>query len=192
MQPSEDECTIRELVGSIWTLLAMACHYPEEPWRLPVLTTLGESGPQARTVVLRETVPSARRLVAWTDVRSPKVAELRRDPRAQWLFYDARSGQQLRAASMVEVHHADSVTESAWVTVPASNRANYLQDLAPGTVVGPRDPRRFTEPTEWPSHFAVLVATVHELDWLWLCPDGHRRARFCWDGERWGGQWLVP
>jgi hypothetical protein len=43
-----------------------------------------------------------------------------------------------------------------------------------------------------PAHFAVLSATVTELDWLWLGEGGHRRARFRWNGDGWCGTWLVP
>lgn len=180
------------LGDEIWAGLVWASQRPGEPWRLPALATLGEAGPEVRTVVLREVIPSLRRLVAWTDSRSPKVGELRRDSRAQWLFHDPPNGLQLRAVSAVQIHQDDEVARMAWAAVPPPNRTNYLGKEAPGTVLSRPVSDRPRGNADVPSHFAVIVATVHEFDWLWLDPAGHRRARLRWVGERWVGDWLVP
>ena len=192
MQPNWHTDSLADLGNAIWAGVVWASQHPGEPWRLPALATLGEAGPQVRTVVLREAMPSARRLVAWTDTRSPKVGELRRDPRAQWLFHDAANGLQLRAATQVQIHEDDGVARKAWTAVPPPNRINYLGTQAPGTVLNRPDSDQPPANSDMPAHFAVIVATVHELDWLWLNPSGHRRARFRWTGAGWAGEWLVP
>lgn len=42
------------------------------------------------------------------------------------------------------------------------------------------------------AHFAVLAARVARLEFLYLAHQGHRRARFTWNGGAWQGEWLVP
>jgi pyridoxamine 5'-phosphate oxidase len=192
MQPNWRTDSLADLGNEIWAGLVWASQHPGEPWRLPALATLGEAGPQVRTVVLREALPAARRLVAWTDTRSPKVGELRRDPRAQWLFHAPANGLQLRVATHVQIHQDDEVVRAAWTAVPVPNRVNYLGTQAPGTVLSQPDLNSPSNGGDMPVHFAVLVATVQQMDWLWLDPAGHRRAWFRWNGERWAGDWLVP
>lgn len=192
MEPNWCTDSLAELNDIIWASLTRACSAPGEPWRLPALATLGTTGPQARTVVLREADADSRHLVAWTDVRSPKVAELRREPRAHWLFHDPANGRQLRASTLVRVHHDNELARAAWATVPEANRANYQGVAVPGTVTAQPASAGQVPDGARPPQFAVLVATVYELDWLWLDPHGHRRAWFRWTEERWTGAWLVP
>lgn len=184
--------SLSELCVDIWATLARSPGIPDEPWRLPSITTINETGPQVRTVVLREVTATDRRLMAWTDRRSAKVAELRRDGRTQWLFSDALAGLQLRAGAVAQVHHDDAVAAAAWAHVPPGNRSNYAGVLAPGAVIqNPTQGWELADDTR-PDHFAVIAATVTQLDWLWLDDRGQRRARFVWRDTAWSGEWLVP
>ena len=191
MQPNWRADSLAELGDIIWATLVRACEPPAAPWRLPALATTSMAGPQVRTVVLREAIPAARSLVAWTDVRSPKVRELRHDPKAQWLFHDPANGLQLRAITTVRIHHDDEVARAAWATVPAGNRANYQSVHAPGAGIA-RPISGGNPVAAGPAQFVALVATVQELDWLWLDLGGHRRARLRWSDGSWTGDWLVP
>ena len=184
--------SLSELCGDIWATLARTPTIPDDPWRLPSITTINETGPQVRTVVLRAAAATDRRLTAWTDARSSKVAELLQDGRTQWLFLDGQAGLQLRATAMAQVHCNDAVTTAAWAHVPPGNRANYSGILAPGAPIpNPTQGWELADDT-LPGHFAVITATVTQLDWLWLDDRGQRRARFVWRNEAWSGEWLVP
>jgi len=180
-----------ELEGLIWQTLVRAVNEVRHPWSLPVLATLGGQGPEARIVVLREVAPAWRRLTAFSDARAAKVAEVRAGERVSWLFYDPIQRVQLRARGVMRVEHGSDYCRALWEEVPEANRANYRTMGAPGAVIpAPAEGHVFAPQGE--ENFAVLASTVNELDWLWLAPAGHRRARYAWSPEGWKGEWTVP
>ena len=77
--------------------LAVAADQRGHPWRTPSLATVSPEGlPDARSVVLREVDPDQERLIFFTDARSPKVGQLKAQPRAMLVMWSAELGWQLR------------------------------------------------------------------------------------------------
>lgn len=175
-----------DLLPRLWAELAQACADRQHGWRTPVLATLGRDDlPQARTVVLRGADPVAGTLAVFTDARSPKVAELVREPLASLVFWSAARQWQLRVQVQVVVHRRGELVEQAWEQVKSTASArDYLSANAPGAAWSPDDAGE-----QRPDHqLAVLLAQVQTLDWLQLSRDGHRRAHFA-GGT---GSWRVP
>ena len=192
MRPDWTTDSLPGLAATIWSELDRSAGDPTHPWRTPGLATLDASGPQVRTVVLRATDLAQRQLVAFSDARATKVSQLIGEQRAQWLFHDSAQRLQLRATTTVQVHQADDVVRRYWESVPESNRRNYRSLQSPGAVLSRPEEGRARLPDSAAAQFAVLCATVTELDWLWLADTGHRHARFRWQNEAWQGDWLVP
>jgi len=180
-----------ELIEFIWTSLVQAEGDPGHPWRLPVLATGSRSGPNARTVVLRGVTRPGFELLAFTDSRTSKVSELNKKPQAVWLFYDARERVQVRAYSDVRLHSDDAVADTYWHRLPEENRQNYQTEEAPGTPLKQPANGRILSPGNV-GRFCVIVGKVTRLDWLWLAPQGHRRAEFQRQQAGWKGRWLAP
>jgi pyridoxamine 5'-phosphate oxidase len=161
------------------------------------------TGFSLRTVVLRRVEVEAQMLRCHTDWRSPKVAQIQAQPEVQWLFYDPVSKVQLRLRALACLHHLDEVAAEAWEQTALMSRRCYGTVAAPGSPLAEAGSGLATEllgrsPTVeesapgWPN-FAVIVTRVWELDWLYLCANGNRRAVFTRDGEAgWQQQWVVP
>ena len=175
----------------------------ESSSRLVTFVTVGlDVTPRARTVVLRSFCSEICEATFHTDVRTLKVAELRRVPKAEFVFWDATRELQLRLSGTVSVHSEDEVAQLAWRYVDIESRFNYLTDATPGSEVGrPTSGREGMDgrlPTQqegaagW-QNFAVLVMMIKTIDLVLLDNAGHRRARFKF-GERGltGSGWLVP
>ena len=191
------------LEASCWAELTRAALVPHEPLRLPTLSTQDpDLGPTSRTVVLRRCNDRARRLELHTDLRADKVAHLRADPRHAWHFYDDGQQLQLRALAVASLHHDDHVADAAWSRLsPGSQRSYCASD--PGAR---RDAHDSGLPTGWWSrrldpeevahgraNFCAVRAQVTRLEVLHLSTDGHRRARFTYDGHlRVDATWLIP
>lgn len=183
--------SLGELEERIWRRLGEAVGRPGDPWRTPVLASRSADGVSARVVVLRAVDAAARQLVCHTDCRSPKVGQLRFDPRVAWTFYDGPAAVQLRAVGPARVEEGGDAVERAWERVPEGSRRNYATRHPPGAVVA-RPPEAWDFTGELARHFAVVVATVDHWDWLWLAPEGHRRAEFDWRSGAVRRHWLVP
>lgn len=194
--------SLDELPALIWRELERGCAELEHPFRTPVFGTADEWAASLRTVVLRGVDPARRLLICHTDLRSQKVRHLRRNPQAQWLFYDPRQKIQLRASGLCTVHRSDDLARKAWEDTPLASRAHYCAMFPPGEMIsspeaafapGWKESSPTVEQAEagWPN-FAVIVTTVDSFDWLQLRYEGHRRAGFTWTGERLAANWIAP
>ena len=161
------------------------------PWRTLQLASIAADGaPDVRTLVLRAVDPGARRLRLHTDRRSAKIAELAADPRVMLHGYDPGAKLQLRLAGKAEVVTGEGA-RAAWLGSAPQARACYAIAPAPGTAVAAPPPAPELDETA-EANFAVVMVTYHSLDWLWLCAEGHRRARFDWSSGTLEARWLVP
>jgi pyridoxamine 5'-phosphate oxidase len=181
------------LVARLWQELTRAPHDRHHEWRTPVLATQGvdQSGPQARTVVLRHADAPLWTLRVYTDARSPKCSELVAQPLAQLTFWSKRLNWQLRVSALTTVEFEGEQVKTAWERIRQSRAsADYLSSMPPGHVQTSGEAAAET-PSDSVSehHLAILNFKVSSMDWLALSQNGHRRARLKPDGLL---EWLVP
>lgn len=174
-----------EIESAVWKELDRAAGDQHHEWRTPVLATLGADGhANARTVVLRHVQPEGRTLVFFTDSRSPKVDELRSQPRASLVFWSKKLRWQLRLRTTFSVLTAGVEVDVAWERLKQTSAAgDYLSAAAPGAPVE----RGMTVVGDQPN-FAMLQCRVEAIDWLELARGGHRRAWL----EAHGNRWVQP
>ena len=192
MRPYEEAMSdLGSLLPLIWSNLEEAASGARHGWHLPMIAT-GGTQPHVRTVVLRSASTADRTLGCHTDVRSPKVTQLRVTPHACWCFYDKDNRVQLVADGTASVHTDDDVAEAGWDRSSASSRRCYLAPAAPGETLS--EPKA-NLPDEWigtvppldatapgREHFAVVQTRVQRLDFLYLAHSGNLRAEFLFDG----------
>lgn len=205
--------TLEELGATLWRELAGAAQDRAHEWRQPVLATVcPEFGPQARTVVLREVDVASRTLLLYTDARSPKVAQLQADPRAQLLCWSRTLGWQLRLGGRILVSTEGLDVTSRWALLRHTRAAqDYLSPLSPGQPCddtgaktdgdvegdvegeGEGEAQASLDRSRGQrAHFAVLRLRVERMDWLSLDPQGHRRAVFDARDAALSGRWCAP
>ena len=185
-----------------WLMLAAGARRASHPFHNAVLGTSGADGCEVRTVVLRAARQETRQLICHSDARAPKRAQLLKDPRVSWLFYDDSRKVQLRASGVATVHHHDAIALQRWRSTPARARRCYSVRLAPGTAIARAEsglPEHLLNKTPtldeseaWVENFSVIVTKVRRLEWLHLRAQGHQRARFEWASGKVTGTWLVP
>jgi hypothetical protein len=190
------------LLSQLWQSLRLACDDLQHPFRTPVLGTAGANGCALRTVVLRDAQPGPRQLVCHTDHRSPKVRDLQRQPRVQWLFHHPLDRVQILAGGTASLHQGDDLARQAWQRTPLPSRANYCSLLPPGASIPepsaalPAQLREGGLTVEFSEaawlNFSVIVTTVDRLEFLQLDSAGHHRAAFTWSNESFDSSWLVP
>ncbi len=191
-----------DVLRSAWNLLFRSTVQRNDPFRTPVLTTINDDLPNARTVVLRSVDTTQRTLVCYTDYRSAKVAELQTNSETCWVFWNATRKIQIRAYGAIAIHHNDEVAKAQWQKIPVRNRKDYSTKAAPGTIQVSLENQL---PDFWNESgldiqktehffesFVVLACEVTKIDWLHLHREGHQRALFTWQSEQWNSDWLVP
>lgn len=199
MSNDQKASTINNIECDIWQQLQRAGVDKHHEWRSPVLVTNGLADdenkiwPEARTVILRSVNLSTKQLVFYTDSRSPKVTQLLANPNAMLVFWSKRLNWQLRIKVTFSVQTEGELVQKTWVVVKQSPSAgDYLSVQAPGETLlqipalhtqAEKNNAQIAKPC-----FALLTASVIEIDWLALNRAGHQRAKI----DAHGYQTLAP
>lgn len=198
--PATTPAKLDEIYARVWHCLVTAAHDSQHPLNAMQAATVGLDGaPNVRTVALRR-ASEARNVVTFhTDWRSPKVAELTREPRIALVGIDAARELQIRLFGKAHIVREGAERLDAW-NASSDDREliQYRTLLAPGTPVGqPGDVFGETGdvpgPREGLKHFCVVQVVPFCIDWLDLsAADNPERARFVRNGDAWDRSWVAP
>ena len=194
--------TLDTVLAQCWSLLREGVTQPNSTMRTPVLGSVSDAGCELRTVILRGFDPVHRTLQCHTDTRSPKMAELRKFNRVQWLFYASDARVQLRAAGLAKVLCEGALADAAWAEQHPRSRRVYQTEQAPGTAselpTGGFSQRTANQSPNVDNtnsgrpNFAVIECRIDKLDWLQLGMGENTRAQFNWTSESLQATWCVP
>ena len=178
-------------------LLTKAVRIRRSPMHTPVVSTIAQDGrPRARIVVLRAFDREHLQLRFHTDIRSDKFHELQADHRIALSFYDAEQKIQLRIEGHASLHRNDHIADAAWASSQAMSKLCYAIEPGPGHIITARDdfflPRDRSESETGRAHFAAVIVTIEELDFLWLGAAGNRRAVYRFVEQNIDARWVVP
>jgi general stress protein 26 len=204
-QRPELPATLEAVLADAWRRLERGARDRRHGFRLPVLATVDAAGrPSSRTVVLRSFDRTARELVCWSDVHSPKIAELREQPATAWTFWDRGAQVQVRITGPATVHGPEEheAAAHAWASMDPRSRHPWFVDGPPSAEIaspgdaGPAepvsDPPSASDLARARAAFCRVGVVAETLDWLSL-RGAHRRAHFAWDaGGTCTASWRRP
>jgi hypothetical protein len=184
-----------------WDLLFRAAESRNDPMRTPMMATYDGARCRLRTIVLRKVDKAARRLLLFTDTRSPKVRHLKAHPQVALTFWHPKRKVQLRIQGEVTLQQGGEEARRYWDHLSVQGRASYATVQAPGT---PADMDTTGLPPDWSSelstsatdhafsNFMLIYVMVTEIDALHLHQEGHQRGCFVWEEGEWRKEWLIP
>lgn len=181
---------LEKIQQTIWQNLSDAQNDLNAPFRLATFATVGKKGANLRTVVVRRVIPEDAVLWLYTDYRSPKVQEIKNSPNISWLFYDAAERVQIRLYGNAEILHNTAANHYIWQRLPDYGKSDYLTKQAPGTVKN--DTATSLDNSSDAKNFCIIKTNITNMDWLKLSREGHLRAKFDLENQKWIGEWLVP
>jgi len=129
--------TLDDIRSRLWNCLAAAARDDQHPFNAMQAATSGLDGaPNLRTIALRR-VSEADNVVAFnTDLRSPKVGELTREPRIALVGTDAGRQVQIRLFGEARIVRDGPARIDAWNGSADHDLVQYRTLLAPGTPLG--------------------------------------------------------
>ena len=183
---------LSEVLDYIWDFVHRGATFRDNAMTTPAFIT---SGPDARTISLRDASRQTRSLFFHGDRRTKKVQQILENPRSIWLAWDRKNHQQFHFIGPTSIHTDDGVADRLWENESLDELVFYFKEHPPGT---PSD-----HPTsgvdldhiseeQARQNFAVFRTVVDEIVWHRLLPDLEMRASFRWDGQAYQGQWLIP
>lgn len=156
----------------------------------------------SRTIVLRNYNKKENLITFHSDIRSPKINEIKYNNKCQLLFYSDKLKEQLRINVLSSVEYNNSITKQAWEETRFMSRKCYLTLLPPGTEIDEASdgiPKNLKgkEPQKNESelgyiNFAVIVNSIKSIDWLFLSSQGHKRLFFNFIKGKWNCKWKIP
>lgn len=186
------ELTLDQWPAAAWDLLERAVNDFDEPFRTPAVASTGLEGPDIRSVILREALPKQRRVLFYTDARSPKVGQMAAQNSVTWMFYDPHRRLQVRARGIASLHGDDLLAERCWEGCSEANRRNYRGLQVPGSAMEKQGRDAATCKTNGRENFLVVATEFSHMDVLLLGAQSNRRAALAWDGSVWTAGWLSP
>jgi pyridoxamine 5'-phosphate oxidase len=181
---TEDLHNPKSFEDTIWRLLARGAADSKHAFKLFSIATVNADGmPDARTVVLRACDISAKELSFHTDIRSGKIAHIKRQPEVCLLFWHLKQSLQLRIFGKAQVHHLDEKTKEKIASLPPQQIALYGFASKPGSIMEQVSQHAFDE-TLVVQNFAWVRIGVHTIDALHLGRNGvHTRVQFSYKGD---------
>ena len=199
MQPAYYE-NFKEIQKKIWLMLNDSISNRDAQFRIPVFICGNQNDFDGRVVVLRKSDQQNNLVQFHSDIRSNKIAKLKKNKKASMLFYDKEEKIQVRLKVECIVNHNNEITKQSWIKTGHMSRKCYLLDNGPGTesptptsgLKPELDNFEFTmeQSEEGYKNFTVIQCEIKNIEWLYLAAKGHRRARF--DLENKKDTWLVP
>ena len=199
MQPSFYE-DLTEIKKKIWSLFNDAVNYRSSPFRLPVFICGDQSDFDGRIVVLRKSDQSNNLIQFHSDIRSDKIAKLKKNKNSSMLFYDKQEKIQVRLKVECVINFNNDVTKESWLKTGHMSRKCYLLDNGPGSeslkptsgLKPELDNFQFTkeQSEEGYKNFTVIQCKIKSIEWLYLAAQGHRRAKFELANNK--EYWLIP
>ena len=173
----------------------------KSPFRIPVFICGEQSDFDGRIVVLRKADKNNNTVQFNSDIRSDKIAKLRKNKKAAMLFYDKEEKIQARVKVDCVINHENGITKDSWSKTQHISRKCYLVDSGPGTksatptsgLKQELDNFKFTKVQSEAGYknFTVIQCKVKSIEWLYLAAKGHRRAFLDYSGNE-KYTWLVP
>ena len=191
-----------ELLNRIWSHLEAGANAgaKRSPFTMLQAATTGVDGaPKVRTVVLRQVARERYAVSFHTDVRSEKVAELRRDARIALVACDYEAGVQIRLEGMAMIVDDPDERLAVWNSSRPRTLILYRAPLRPGTPV--ESPSQAYAPSGTVEagqmagfeNFCLVSVILTKIEFLDLSShEGHVRKLFTRDGDEWRGGWIAP
>lgn len=182
-------------------LLCGAVNQSASPLRTPVLASLrqdaqGVLSANSRIVVMRGFDSEERYFSLYTDSRSSKVREIENSPDVSAVFYDPGKRIQLRLSGHCSIHRNDDETAKIWSILPSHNKAPYAINPGPGTHIPAGGDYELGDIHAAPHsefNFCIVKVFYDQLEWLYLAPEGHRRAQYVWQSNgTLTSRWVTP
>ena len=183
--------TLREIPSIIFSELRKAASKKKHPFKNVVLTTVKEQNPLSRWVIFRK-LTMEQNLLVYTDSRSEKIKNLRKNPNCGLLFYNNRQGLQIYFNAVSTIHQKNELTKKYWQGIVGKSSENYTTVNPPGSPINSIDKGHITDKDLIDKHFSIIEFIPVNMKILQLSRDGHIRVNFVKINNEWEGSFIVP
>ncbi|MEX2512099.1 MAG: pyridoxamine 5'-phosphate oxidase family protein [Cyclobacteriaceae bacterium] len=185
------EDTLKIAFNKVMKELHLGVSEPDHPFRLVTLSTLGNNQPDLRWVVLRG-LEWENRFYIYTDARTKKAADLKKNPQMALLFYHPEKQVQVKVTGKALLHQHNQTSRRHWLNVKGEGRKAYNSMLNSGSLIdNPEKAYRWQTPMD-DRHFCVIELVAEKIEALQLNGFNHIRMVSAWEKPDWIHCWAAP
>jgi len=158
------------------------------------LATSSKNQVSNRTVVLRDCNEKDREISFYTNNLSKKINDINLNPNVECLFYSKINNTQIRVSGIAEIFAMNNICEKKWTEMNSQSKQCYFQNTAPGEIIdNPKQVQieNLGDLNIISKNFVIVKINISAIDWLYLSPKGHRRAKFEKNID-FKGSWVAP
>jgi hypothetical protein len=193
---------LMKVLESVFDMISRGVKEGKDDFHTMTFSNIQNDRVESRCVILRDFDKENKTLAFNTDIRSPKVEAIKKNPETHCLFYHFKEKTQLRISTYSTIHYDDELHGIGWENTAISSRKCYLTKYAPSQSIEKMDdglPEHLL--AKIPSvieselgkvNFAVVINKIVSIDWLYLSSRGHNRARYDFNHNSIKKSWLAP
>ena len=182
---------LEEIPSIVFSELRKGVSKKKHPFKNVVLTTLSEKTPMSRWVVFRK-LTLEQNLLIYTDSRTEKIKDLKKNSNSGLLFYNNKQGLQIYFTTVSTIHQNNELTKKYWQGIAGTSSENYTTIYPPSTPVKNIEEGQKTDKDLNDKHFSIIELCPINMSILQLSRDGHIRASFSKINNEWEGTFIVP
>ena len=196
------EKEFHNIYNEIVDLMENAISESAHPYRTFSLASVDDKSPKVRTVVLRDFSKQNNYFEFHSDIRSPKLAELKNNNNFSALFYSSQNKVQIRFSGKTKFFYDCSETTKRWKQVTPSSKRCYMGHYSPSESLNEYHPNipesvQFKNPSDEESlvgykNFVIVRCYFNNIDYLKLKYSGHIRCNFTLGESKINAEWIAP
>ena len=181
-----------QILKSEWENLYLGIQKAKHDYHSFVLSTISNTGPDSRTVILRAFDKDKPAIWFHSDKRSKKILHLKKNEKVSALFYDKSRKIQLRINGLAHIENDIKNNKRIWGSMRPESKICYMGPYAPSQRINQYEPNipeksahDLNEEDEnlGLSRFCRIGIKIKKVDWLKLDYKGHQRLEFQFDKE---------
>tara|TARA_X000000950_G_scaffold189874_1_gene229503 strand:+ start:487 stop:1062 length:576 start_codon:yes stop_codon:yes gene_type:complete len=182
---------LEEIPDIVFSELRKGISRKKHPFKNVVLTTVNEKTPISRWVVFRK-LTLEQNLLIYTDSRSEKIKNLKKNSNCGLLFYNNKQGLQIYFSAISIIHQNNGLTKKYWQGIAGTSSENYTTIYPPSSPINNIDEGQKTDKDLNDKYFSILELCPTNMSILQLSRAGHIRASFSKINNGWEGSFIVP
>ena len=179
--------------NKIWDLLLQGVANKKSKFHTPTLSTFANNRVNSRTIILRNVSQNIRNLVFYSDARSKKCLDIKRNKNCTIHIYEARYNLQTQLYGYATLENKTKKTKTVWNELNKFSKKNYSSITAPGIKIRNKKNLQYYQDNERGyNNFSLINFKVFKIECLQLLNDNNQRVQFIYKEKLIKRNRIVP
>ena len=179
--------------NKIWDLLLQGVANKKSKFHTPTLSTIADNRVNSRTIILRKVLKSIKTLVFYSDVRSKKCLDIKKNKNCTIHIYENRYNLQTQLYGYATLETKTRKTKTIWKGLNEFSKKNYSSKTSPGHKIrNHKNLQYYRDDENSYNNFSLINFKVFKIECLQLLNNNNQRVEFIYKGNLIQRNRIVP